>query len=309
MDLDDLFNDPTDSPVGTSGKLPEKTHDQKMGTVAPTNQATLDQVVQKRSGPQLTPDQLDFVTLLHQHWELYGELLGSERGEELYKVPARTFTKHLSTEAVQEALGERGVNLRSIQVDSSNPSEAWRSSSLTPLQLVVANTMLDILDTRSDKKKLADMGVDTKKWNAWLRDPGFYSYIRNRAEGLLSNSHHEALLALTDRVRSGDLGAIKLHLEMTNRFVPKTDTNGISVDEVKNLITQMIEIVIDTVTNPAEAQEIAERMKGLIGARNTAHALVTGDVEDGIIIPTVAANRVITPELQSLMDAGVGMDT
>ncbi len=130
-----------------------------------------------------------------------------------------TFDRAIKKTVFKEALERRGI------VSKENPSV------LTPEQLTCANVMLDLRDNRSQRKKLSELNVTTAKWEGWLRDPHFRQYLQTRAENLLGDNLHESHLALVDRVRSGDIGAIKYYNEITGRYVPsaneKVDVNGV----------------------------------------------------------------------------------
>jgi hypothetical protein len=75
------------------------------------------------------------------------------------------YRKFLANQDVRNALLARGIPLSHLG--------GGNQGVLTEEQLTAANVMLDLRDNRSQKKKLADFGVPTQKWEAWLRDPGF----------------------------------------------------------------------------------------------------------------------------------------
>jgi hypothetical protein len=191
-----------------------------------------------------------------------------------------------------DALAERGITAKIDLADA----EQWRHATLTPEQLLVANTMLDLIDTRNDRKKLNDLGVSSAKYNAWLRQPEFRAYLQGRAESLLGASQHEALLALVDRVRSGDSKAIELYWEYTGKFIRNNSSGnsiqGISSETVTGLVQSIIEIIVEEVEDP------------VLGAR-----ISDGMTPERIIVPEIAPDRVITPEIEALMQQGVGSDT
>lgn len=286
-------------------------------TEAPTSGATDAVLEEYKKQPKLTAEQHDFVLLIEIHYRKHSGFPSSERFNNDYGMPYEDFERLLKVDLVRTALSERGIEIpRTMQdlLDGTLPvgtSTDWRKSvNLTPHQILVANTMTDIIDTRSDKKKLQDLKVSTRQYNAWLSDPAFSGYLRELTEGMLTNNTHEAHLALLDKVRSGDVGAIKYWNELTGRYVEKSKRDADGADSViydlKQLMVQIVEIVIDEVDDPETAVRIGDRLNSLMGARQVVGAL-TGDSPE-IIQPTVAPNRVITPELQNLMDHGAGMD-
>lgn len=270
-------------------------------TEAPTNAGTHAASEARKS--RLTEEQLDFVTMMDYYWGLNGTLMSMEYASEKYGLVPSKFKALMGAIPVKEALVERGVKITGAS------TEGWAAVGLTPSQLLVANTMMNILDTRSDKKKLQDLGVSLNAYQSWLRDPVFSSYLRERGEALLGDSQHEASLALVDKVRSGDVKAIGLYLEVTGRYVKQTgaSANDMQAIDFKNVIMQLVEIITEEVTDPQIAARIADRIKGLITTRTIAGALTGEDPNAlSVTVPQVAKARVMTPELQALMDGGVG---
>lgn len=268
--------------------------------VAPTNAATLANATKAKG---LTPEELEFVTIIHYEYGLHGELdLEGISKEYLYE---EEYVKAaLQDESILKALVERGLPRRLLE-GLVNVESPVGKAKLTPIQLIVANAMLDLADTRSVKKKLQDLGTNTATYQMWLRDPNFNNYLKERAESLIGDNQHEAMLALLDKVSGGDLNAIKYFHELTGRFVPQAATNNgaSSSHDMQNMIIRIIEIIIDEVDDPQTALRISDRLKGLVTGAQIAGVLPAPEVS----VPEIA-HREITPEVQDLMNRGVGYD-
>jgi len=217
----------------------------------------------------LTVEELQLVTFFDQYYRIHGELLTADVAEEKYGIPSNLTARSIKKSDFRKALEERGIILNRYE----KPDD-WASKSLTPLQLLVANTLLDAIDTRTHKKKLQDLKVSTNTYNAWLKDPVFKEYLQTRAEQLLGENKHEINTALLDKVRSGDIKAISYLNEMLGIFTPQRASN--QNFDVHGLIVKIIEIIDETVSNGEEKLEIANRLKKLIAARNVASQL-TGE--------------------------------
>lgn len=277
-------------------------------TVAPTSGATTGADEQaKKQLAKLTTDELDFVTLLDMHWGTTGTLLSKEIARDKYDVSVQDYLKYISSPKVKAAAVERGINFRDH--DITEPELKWTHHTLSPKQLIVANTMLDILDTRNDRKKLQDLGIDSKVYQAWLRDPNFSGYLRERAEALLGASHHEAYLAMVDKVRSGDQRMIEYYHEFTGRFSRRPNSDGTigAFDHASAamLIQNIIEIIVEEVQDAETGQRISNRLQTLMTARATTNALMRNET---ITQPEVMPGREITPAIEALMNTGVGME-
>lgn len=305
-------------------------------TEAPTSGVTEAALAKQTSGKGLSQTQMEFVTLQCQFFGINGRLMNIEEAVAEYWFEEAEFTKLITNKKVLAAIEERGATARSVkhlsvepltdetgEVDASDPGavgdnvksaleqqHSWKDSVLTPLQLIVANAMLDLVDTRSQKKKLQDLGVSTSKYNMWLKDPVFQGYLRDRAEAMLGENQHEAHLALLDKVRMGDMKAISYYNELTGRYTQSTQaqTGTNVVLDFKNLMIRVLEIINDEVDGPT-AIIISERLKGLIGATSTAGALIQASAtldSEPIAVPHIAEVRQLTPRLQQLMDEGEG---
>lgn len=215
----------------------------------------------------LTEDDLSILVFCEQHWNLSGSLPTVERAEEL-GLPRESYEKALLKAEFQEALSERGIVLR-------NAKQGFKAKTLTVEQMAVANTLLDLTDTRSQKKKLQDLGISTVKYQAWLKDPVFRSYLQERAENVLGDNAHEVNLALLDAVRSGNVKAIEYYNEYTGRYVPvsKRPSSSSPQVDVHGILTAMIEIIQKRVKDPEIQGLIGQDVKELIERNAIAHAL------------------------------------
>lgn len=280
-------------------------------TVAPTNEHTIANATKTKG---LNEEQAEFVTILDYEWNLQAKL-DPEQIRLDYGVPTADWDKLTHDPLVLDALKLRGVPIKGLNPPERSPKEFDPVGSftpryhakLTPIQLVVANALLDLTDTRSDKKKLQDAGCTTTQYNGWMRDENFRGYIQHRAEQIVGTDlKHDAFLALADRVKSGDMKAIEFYMELTGQFTRQTASSNNNGPDLNNAIVRIIEIVIDEVEDQATAQRIANRLKGLVAGHQVANSL---NNPEPIEAPQIAAPRIVTPEVQELMNRGVGYDS
>lgn len=222
-------------------------------------------------------------SFIEQQYNLTGKILTAEQAFEEFGIPVGHYKKVLSNPLHREALEEKGLIFERFEASD------WSKDALTPKQLMTANAMLDLTDTRSDKKKLQDLEVHTQTWQAWLKDPVFKNYLRVRAEQMIGDNAHQADLAFLDRIRAGDMKAIGMWYEMTGKYTPQR-ANASQVD-VQNILTKVIEVIIEEVDDRDTAIRISNRLRALIGARNMASALM-GE-EEQIVVPEVVNIRSI----------------
>lgn len=158
----------------------------------------------------------------------------------------------MANDSFRKACEARGIRISGLAGSTPN-------GVLTEQQLAVANTLLDFADNRSQKKKLADLGVSSQTYQGWLRDPGYQAYVTQRAENLLPDITSEAHLALVDNVRRGDIQSIKLYYEMTGRWSSKT----VGELNVEFLLMKILEVIQKHVTDPATLEAIGGELSML----------------------------------------------
>jgi hypothetical protein len=209
-----------------------------------------------------------------------------------------------STSSNHSSSDHNNVDVPGLDVPESN----WKDKALSPLQLIAVNTMLDLIDQRSEKKKLQDLGISTVQWQTWLKDKTFSSYLHQRAEAMLGDHQHEAQLALLDKIRMGDINAIKYYNEMTGKYVQQTASGSgtTQLTDFKQLLIRILEVIDDEVDDPDTAIRIAERFKGLISMQHMANTLIPEPDVASIAQPEIAQARPLSPRLLALMEKGAG---
>ena len=269
-------------------------------TTAPTNEATTENAAKTKG---LTPEEAEFITIIDYEWHLKGNLDAGSLKEE-YGYTDDEWDSLSNNQSVLVALQERGITAKAVAPDSELAKASGRSK-LTPIQLIVANSMLDLVDTRPPKKKLADAGVTPYQYQSWMKDPEFSNYMQERSEGLLSDVSHEVMLALIDKAMTGDMKAVAYYHELTGRFIQSTSNNsgGGSQHDLQQMIVRIIEIIVDEVNDLETATRITERLKGLVMGHQIANAAV-----ETIETPEIAAPRSMTDKTKAMMERGVGVN-
>lgn len=170
-----------------------------------------------------------------------------------------------------------------------------RSEVLTELQYTTAVIMLDLRDTRSQSKKLAECGVSTTKYNSWLRDATYQNFVRTLSEKMLGDNQHEAHYALLGKVRAGDMGAIQYYNKLTGRFNDSPASSG-SLD-TRALLTRIIEAIQKHVRDPEVQQAIADEILSYTQANGIASAVL--DIPYQIPVP-VSSKSLVLPPVETL---------
>jgi len=152
---------------------------------------------------------------------------------------------------------------------------------LTPIQLMLANMLLNTHDTRSVREKLRELQITSQQYHAWLRAPAFQQHLAKRGEEMFKSIDWEAYEALAGAVRSQDVSALKLFFEMRGIYTPK-QVQEINVDVV---LVRVVEIIARHVHDPATLQAIADDLDMLEVGQNR-----------GVPTPVLEANTVSREE-------------
>lgn len=186
------------------------------------------------------------ITFFEQFWHLYAMLPTERQTTDIGLCDSDEYRDIVSSQLFVSSCDALGMP-DPTPLTLGNPDISVRSISnidtlLTPEQLAAANTLLDLRDNRSQKKKLQDLNISTTKFEAWLRDTNFQTYIRTKAENMLGDNQHEAHAALLDKVRAGDMKAIQYYNEVTGRYRPVSLNAGQTVD-VRAVLIRMLEVL------------------------------------------------------------------
>lgn len=163
-------------------------------------------------------------------------------------------------------LFKESMRVRGIILDTSNLAK-----NLTPKQMAAVASMLNLIDKRSDEKKLRDLGITAEEWGTWMQNDKFAAYVTGRAEKLIANSTHEAHMGLMKAIRGGNTKAIELHYKLTGRFDPDKDAEL----NVRVILGRVLEVIQRHVKDPNTLNALgADLMQ--VGIESSAHVPQVG---------------------------------
>ena len=202
--------------------------------------------------PGLNEQEYELLTFIEMEFSVNGFLPSKDLCCSTLVLKPAKYDSMYNKSAFTNALLARGISKQAVAGLAHN-------GVVTVQQMNVINTLLDKMDTRSDRKKLSDMGVASQTYQGWCRDPAFNLYVTRRVEALFPNMVNEATRALGDNVTRGDMSAIKLVYEMTGRWSSKT-VGELNVDF---LLMKVIETISKHVTDPIALEAIASDLSSL----------------------------------------------
>ena len=196
---------------------------------------------------ELTEQQRMLLSYCEQQWFLHGKLPTAQVLCSKYKLKPSTLNEWLTSDIFKQNFDARGI-------------PTIHANELSASQTTVINAMLNLSDTRSERKKLTDLNISPRVWEGWKRDPVVMEYMRERSEQILAGAIPDAHLALVDKVRAGDITALKFYYEMTGRYTGQA--GGI---DPRAMLTKVFDIIAKHVTQPEVLQAIALEFQLLAG--------------------------------------------
>lgn len=197
-------------------------------------------------------------------------------------------TDEMLNDFEENTLVQRSFNARGIIYPTGEDA-------FTPEQMHAAAVMTDLVDRRSDAKKLADLGVSSRQWATWIQDERFAAYLRDRSERLLTNSVHEAHKGLLKGVRNGNVAAVKAYYEVTGRYRPNEEAQV----DVRRILFTFIEVIQKYVKDPIILHRISQDLTGIATsesyAENLSRQMTAPSFVQGSVVPTEPAIRAPSP--------------
>lgn len=200
----------------------------------------------------LTDVELDLVFFIERFHASTGQSPTDAQLNQRFKLTPELLENFKANPLVLKSLKARGINY---------PAAADK---FTAEQMHAAAVMLDMVDRRSDEKKLRDLGITTRKWSQWLLDDEFAAYLADRSEKLLANSLPEAHKGLLKGVRNGNVAAVKTMYEVTGRYRPNEE---VQID-VRRVLHTFIEIIQKYVKDPVLLHNIAMDLSQVASAES-----------------------------------------
>lgn len=234
----------------------------------------------------ITDVELDLIFFIERFHASTGQAPTDAQLNQRFTLTPEVLEKFKTNPKVLTSLKHRGINY---------PAAADK---FTPEQMHAASVMLDMVDRRSDEKKLRDLGITTRQWSQWLLDDEFASYLSERSEKLLANSLPEAHKGLLKGVRNGNIAAVKTMYEVTGRYRPNEEEQI----DVRRVLHTFIEVIQRYVKDPIMLHAIAMDLSQVASAESYSTGLANqmmGGAQD-FRMRSITGTAVELPQIPSL---------
>lgn len=196
---------------------------------------------------ELSENYRKIIAFCEQKWFLGGVLPTPETLAGTFHLSQKEIKRFLDDELVKQSFEGRGIPV-------------INGRDLTPTQILVLNAIINPSETRSERKILSDASITAATFAGWRRDPKVQEYLLQRTEQLLGASIPEAHLALVDKVRAGDMSALKFYYEITGRY-----TGQNAGMDPRALLEQVFGIIAKYVKDPQVLMGISTEFMALAG--------------------------------------------
>lgn len=207
--------------------------------------------------PSLTTLQVSILSFVEQVFWEEGHLPTPEAVSTELSCRKTTVVDTFRNETFIAALTTKGLPVE----DLVTPGKLIKNTkALSPKQILVANLMLNVHDSRSQREKLSWAQVSSQQYHAWLRQPAFVEFINKRAEQMFGASDHLAYRSLIKNVTAGDPKSLDLFFRMRGIYNPSLTVN-ININAV---LTQVVEVIARYVKDPTVLQNIAGELENIL---------------------------------------------
>lgn len=195
----------------------------------------------------------NIINFCETEWFLKGSLPTPETLKEKFKLPPKRLNDILQKELVVQSFTGRGMPV-------------IEGRELPQEQIIAINLILNTTDTRSNKKKLQDMGITPNQWDGWKQSDRFKEYYKKRVEQIFGDALPDVHMALMDRAVNGDLGALKFYYEVTGHYTG----DGKAVD-LKMILEQVFTIISKHIQDSGKLAAIGGDLLKLAGVDSVAN--------------------------------------
>lgn len=197
----------------------------------------------------MNADDWDICVGVEEYWTKHGEFPAFSIIQSMTGLPQEKIANSLFKDVVKKALDVRGI------------SYTHENERLSARQIAVINTLLNISDTRSETRKLLDLGVAPATYRGWKKQPYFMTYMKEQGEKLFAETQTQVHVALAKKASEGDIQAIKLFNEMSGRW---DSTKTVEAMNVRFVMTRLLECIQQRIRDPEILQAIAEDFEGIL---------------------------------------------
>lgn len=195
----------------------------------------------------LTNEQWDMICYIEEFYKKENKFPALSKIVEFCSMEHVDVVDALNDPVVKTALTNRGIDWSPV-----------RKGDLSPTQIVVIETLLNISDSRPVSQKLKALGVYPATYNKWKHDSKFMDAYRQAARDLYGKSIPELHTAVIKRAIDGDAAMMKTALAISGEWDDKRSVEAMNVQFV---LMKVLEVIQKHVQDPIALTNIANEFE------------------------------------------------
>jgi hypothetical protein len=227
---------------------------------------------------KLTADETSIMFAVEEFWSRERFFPGTSEIVSMTHLPEKVVTEVMTSGRFDTRWEKLGIDTGALPL-AKQRELGKNESRLTDKQIALASVLLNPLDKRSQTQKLKDLGIQPVTFNGWMKSKKFTDYMAQQSEMLFGDIMPLARDALLRKVMKGEVGAIKLYMEMRGEYGKNNDAQN----DFRLLVNRLVEVIQQHVRDPKVLQAIAEEIKLLTNPPPVARGEVVHDTYPAII--------------------------
>jgi hypothetical protein len=147
-----------------------------------------------------------------------------------------------------EPLKGRGVPTSDLERKPQPPVKSKVAENVLDEFFVLAvNFICDTVDKRSTAAKLKSAGIDSRRWQGYLKNQKNREYLEKRMKDSFENVELSAKTSLARNVEAGDLQSIRYYHEYTGKYRPNSEMTmnlGIIIGRIMEILSSKLEPIV-----------------------------------------------------------------
>ncbi len=176
----------------------------------------------------LTVFELEVINWVEERWQINKQFPSDQDFKASWGKTVKV-NQFLTHPTVRLALKNRGIR--------APKSEHEMRSDLSQEQMAAILVVLDYTDKRSMYSKFKSLGINSAKWNGWMKNPVFKKYLHSISADNFGDAIHVAQTSLVKSVESGDINAIKYYMQVTG----VDGANSQTMENFRIIISKLME--------------------------------------------------------------------
>ncbi len=134
------------------------------------------------------------------------------------------------------------------------------AGSFSTEQVSAAFVFLNVADTRRLDVKLAEIGVTPTEFAGWQKNRRYARFLREQTEAHFDDAMAYAHMALMQKVMQGDMKAITLFYQISDRY---TGPQNNEQQNVGLLMTKLLEVIQRNVEDPVILEKMGNELQAI----------------------------------------------